>query len=203
LKYNIWNSYYNFILREQIEEYRHQDMFERSLCFLKSKHLEISNFWKFTMKLEALLIPKNYFFILQVVIEIISWDFWNKCIKNKEVFNLIRDISQIHEIEEARHIEFAKIFLDYAFKDSWFFSRTLCGWFVLFDILFINTQYIKMENFKNLWVDNYKELYKISKNNWKKNKLKNFSSNRGLDFLNRYSFITWSNRWAFKWFLWF
>ena len=203
LKYPIWTPECNFILREQIEEYRHQDMFERSLDILQSKHCEISNFWKFTMKLEALYIKDRYFFILQIVIEIVSWDFWRKCIDNKDVLKLMRDISQIHEIEESRHIDFAKIMLDDYFKNAWFFTKTLWGWFVFFDILFINTHYLKIENFKRLWVENYKELYKIAKKNWRKNKLKNFSGNRWMDFLNRYGFITWANKWAFKLFLWF
>lgn len=203
LKHPIWTPEYNFILREQIEEYRHQDMFERSLAILRSKHLEISKVWKFTMKVEALYVRVKYFFILQIVIEIISWDFWRKCIENKDVFKLIRDISQIHEIEEARHIEFAQFCLDDYFKNSWFFTKTLWGWFVFFDIFFINIHYLKIENFKKLWVENYKELYKIAKTNWRENKLKNFSSNRWIDFLNRYWFITWANKWAFKWFLWF
>ena len=203
LKYSIWTPQYNFILREQIEEYRHQDMFERSLKILQSKHCEISNFWKFTMKFEALYIPSKYFFVLQIVIEIISWDFWRKCIEKKDVFKLIRDSSIIHEIEEARHIDFAKLMLDDYFKNSWFFTKTLWGWFVFFDILFINAHYLKIENFKILWVENYKELYKIAKKNRKKNKLKNFNSKRWVDFLNRYWFITWWNRWAFKLFLGF
>jgi hypothetical protein len=41
LKYKLQSPEYNFILREQIEEYRHQDMFTRILEMLKSKHIEI------------------------------------------------------------------------------------------------------------------------------------------------------------------
>jgi len=203
LKYKLWTPEYNFILREQIEEYRHQDMFSRTLKILKSKHTEISKFWKWTMKWEALNIFPKYFFILQVVIEIISGDFWWKCINNKEVFKLVRDSSQIHEIEETRHIAFAKIMLDKYFEKSWFFWKTLGWWFVFFDILFINNHYVKLENFKKLWVSNYKKLYKIARRNWKKSKLKNFESSRWKEFCKRYWFITWANRWAFSWFLGF
>jgi hypothetical protein len=201
--YPIWSSEYKFILREQIEEYRHQDMFERSLHILQSEHAEISHFWKFTMKMESLLVSPKYFFILQVVIELISWDFWDECIKNKDVCKLIRDNSIIHAIEESRHIEFAEIMLDNYFKNAWFFSKTLGGWFVFFDILFINAHYLKIENFKKLWVVNYRSLYFLAKNNWKRNKLKNFSSERWLRFIERYGFVTWANRWAFNIFLWF
>ncbi|MDQ7023007.1 MAG: diiron oxygenase [Candidatus Gracilibacteria bacterium] len=203
LKYKIGSPEYNFILREQIEEYRHQDMFSRTLEILKSKHTEIGGFWKWTMKWEALNVLPKYFYILQVVIEIISGDFGGKCTKNKEVFKLVRDVSEIHDLEEGRHIAFAQIMLDKYFKNSGFFGKTLGGWFVFFDILFINHHYIKLENFKKLGVKNYKELYKISKNNWKDSKLKNFDSKRGRDFCNRYGFITGGNKWAFKWFLGF
>ena len=203
LNYKIESPEYNFILREQIEEYRHQDMFSRILSILKSKHTEISKLWKWTMKWEALNIFPKYFYILQVVIEIISWDFGRKCIENKQVFKLVRDASKIHEIEESRHIAFAKIMLDKYFKNSGFFGKTLWWWFVFFDILFINWHYIKLENFKKLWVKNYKQLYKIAKKQWKKNKIKNFSSKWWMDFLNRYWFITIWNKWAFKIFLWF
>jgi len=203
LRYNLWTPEYNFILREQIEEYRHQDMFTRVLEILKSKHTEISNFWKYTMKLESLNVFPKYFYILQVVIEIISWDFWWKCIQNKYVHKLVRDASIIHELEEKRHIEFAKIMLDRYFENSWYFWKTLGGWFVLLDILFINAHYIKIENFEKLWVDNYKHLYKVAKNNRKKSKLKNFNSKRWMNFINKYWFITSWNRWAFRFFLGF
>ena len=203
LKYKVWSPEYNFILREQIEEYRHQDMFNRILGILKSEHTEIWWIWKWSMKWEALNIFPKYFYILQVVIEIISGDFGWKCIKNKEVLKLVRDASEIHDLEEARHIAFAQIMLDKYFEKSGFFGKTLGWWFVFFDILFINSHYIKKENFKKLWVKNWKQLYKVAKKNWKNSKLKNFDSKRWKDFCNRYWFITWGNRRAFKWFLWF
>lgn len=203
LNYKIWSSEYNFILREQIEEYRHQDMFERVLKLMQSEHSEMSKIWKWTMRWEATYVFPKYFYILQIVVEIISGDFWDTCIKNKWIHKLIRDVSWIHEYEEKRHILFAQIMLDEYFKESGFLWKTLWWWFVLWDVLFLNAHYIRLENFEKLWVKNYKHLYKVAKKTWKKNKYKSFNSKRWNAFIKRYWFITWGNRWAFKLFLGF
>lgn len=202
-QYKIWTPIYNFLLREQIEEYRHQDMFERALKVLSSQHSEISWFWKWTMKIEALILPKKYFFIIQTVVELITCNFGEKNCENSHIYKLTRDICKIHDIEETRHIEFAKMMLDDSLKEAWFLSRTLKGYMIIIDVMLINHHYIAQENFKKLGVLHYKKLYKIGKNNWKKNALKNFSSKKWTAFLKKYWFVTWWNRWAFRIFLGF
>lgn len=202
-KYSLWNPVHDFLVREQIEEYRHQDMFVRMLHLLQSWHTEIGSFWRWTMRMEAKLLPSKYFFVIQTAIELLTSDFWVKCSKNIELYSWIRDIAQIHEIEEARHIAFAKIMLDDYFWNSSFITRSI-GWFVIIiDVLLVNKHYIWEENFKKLGIPNSKYLFQLAKKNWKNNKLKNFSSEKWMDFLRRYWFITWVNRWAFKLFLWF
>ena len=203
LQYKFWTPEYTFIIREQIEEYRHQDMFDRTLSMIKSKHVDFSWAWVWFMKIEALHVFPKYFYILQVVIEVISGDFWDKCIKNKNVFRLMRDVAWIHEYEEKKHIAFAQIMLDHYFKEAWFISRTLGGWFVLLDIIFLNAHYIRQENFVKTWLDDPKKLYKLAKRQWKKDKYKNFNSPRWKSFMAKYWFVTWLNRWAFKLFLGF
>ncbi len=194
---------YKFILREQIEEYRHQDMFNRALDFMNYEVKELNYIWKNFIKFQALYVPRKFFYVMQVVVEIISWDFGKEAIKNLDIYPLIRDLAQIHEIEETRHIEFAHIQLDDFFSKSNIFTRTLAGWFVIFDVMFINSHYINYDNFKKLNVKNPKKLYKLAKLMWKKNNLKNFNSLRGKKFLKRYKFITPLNRWGFKKFLGF
>lgn len=197
LNFDIWSPYYNFILREQIEEYRHQEMFEKTLKILSNKQIKIPSFWK-NIWTFCTYLPINYFLLLQLSIEIISWDFWRKNIENKEIHSLVRKICEIHEIEESRHIEFVLHYLDENFSWANIFSRTFWWIIIILNIFFINNYYFSKNHYEKVWIKDIKWAYKYAKTNWKKNKYKNIWSKRWLDFLNHYKLITPLNKCIFK-----
>ncbi len=142
VKSDFWSEEHAFILREQIEEYRHQDMFLRWLEILGKDFHPVSRFTKWWTWLEAIILPARYFFLLQIAIELISREVWRICFQDMKVNKLVRDLCLMHEREEARHIAFSDTYIEKAFQDSGFFARTFWGIYIALDIAFINHFYI-------------------------------------------------------------
>ena len=86
--------------------------------------------------------PAKYFFLLQITIELISREMGRLIFSDHRVNQLVRDISLMHEREEALHIAFSDTYLQRSFQDAGFFVRTFGGICMALDIAFINTFYI-------------------------------------------------------------
>ena len=78
------------------------------------------------------------FFLLQIIVELISDDFGKMCYNNSQVNKLVQDVSKYHSIEEARHIIFAQQYIDQALQDLNIFERTFGGIIMALDIYFMN-----------------------------------------------------------------
>ena len=187
-----------FILREQIEEYRHQDMFLRWLEILGKDYKPMTRLARWWTWLEAMILPAKYFFLLQITIELISREIGRLTFSDKRVNALVRDLSLMHEREEARHISFSDSYLEDIFRNSWFITRTLWGICIALDIAFINHFYIYPWMYKKAWIENDAECYKVAQKNIKNSPLKNMMTGSALEFLKKHSWITWANAWIFQ-----
>lgn len=114
-----------FLLREQIEEYRHQDMFLRGLEILGLDFEPMSKWTKWWTSFEALILPKRYFFLLQITIELISREVGKACFQDPNLHPLVRDLCLMHEREEALHIAFSDQYIAKHFAGAGFLARTL------------------------------------------------------------------------------
>ena len=186
-----------FILREQIEEYRHQDMFLRWLEILGKDYQPMTRFTRWWTWLEAMILPAKYFFLLQISIELISREVGRSTFSDRRVNRLVRDLSLMHEREEARHISFSDSYLEDAFRDAGFITRTFGGICIVLDIAFINHFYIYPWIYKKAWIENDRECYKIARKNIKNNPVKNMMTGSALEFLKKHDWITWGNAWIF------
>lgn len=189
-----WSPEYNFIVREQVEEYRHQDMFSRALELLKSEHLPIKGFLKRQSIISAKILWPKRFFLLQIAVELISDDFGKLCYSNPNVSKIVQDISKFHHIEETRHITYAKMILDDKLSDLNFFERTFWGIALALDVYFINAGYIREEFYKKIWLNNTKQLYKQAIAHYKQNAKKNFLSPEGKKIMQKYRLLTRLNK---------
>lgn len=107
-----------FILREQFEEYRHQDMFLRGLQILGMDFKPMSRFTKWWTGLEAILLPSKIFFLLQITIELISREVGRTTFSDTRIHPLVRDLCLMHEREEARHITFSDLYLHERYNNA-------------------------------------------------------------------------------------
>lgn len=202
VKSDFWSEEHAFILREQIEEYRHQDMFLRWLEILGKDFHPVSRFTKWWTWLEAIILPARYFFLLQIAIELISREVGRLCFQDMKVNKLVRDLCLMHEREEARHITFSDTYIEEAFKNAGFFTRTFWWICIALDIAFINHFYIYPWMYRKAWIRDDDNLYKIARKNIRSNKVKNMLTGSAIEFLRKHNWITWGNVWIFRTFTW-
>lgn len=202
VKSEFWSEEHAFVLREQIEEYRHQDMFLRWLEILGKDFHPMSRFTKWWTWLEAIILPARYFFLLQITIELISREVWRMCFQDKKVNKLVRDLCLMHEKEEVRHVAFSDGYLEKAFKNAGFFARTFGGMCIALDIAFINHFYIYPWMYQKSWIWNDGDMYKLARKNIRSNKVKNMLTWDAIEFLRQHHWITWANSWMFRVFTW-
>lgn len=145
---------YRFLLRELIEEFRHQEMFSTAVSKLEGDPVRPS-FWhhifgKFTSKYA----PADVMFISVLAVELMT-DIYGKYIRRDErVFPVLRKVSELHNIEEGRHIFYTKLWLQQFTQNASFARRTLYSVVVLLNLYFMRTLYVRVEIFRRIGVSN-------------------------------------------------
>src|SRR6188768_1660530 len=99
---------YRFLLRELIEEFRHQEMFSMAITRLNCEPIKQSRVQNFIGLFTAKYFPADTLFMVSLTLELIA-DMYGEHIRNDEnAYRVLQKVSQLHNIEEARHILFTK-----------------------------------------------------------------------------------------------
>ena len=173
---------HRFLLRELIEEFRHQEMFGQAIKKLGGKPIKQSGLHKFFGEFSNKYLPADYLFMGSVSVELVTDVYGNYARKSPRIYPVLKKMFDLHNIEEARHIIFTKSLLKtYAAKAS-YIKRTLYSYVILFNILFVRTMYVKKEIFERIGLENPDKVYKLAAKNFK-NKFAEYSKCRKLKFL--------------------
>jgi len=158
---------YRFLIRELIEEYRHQEMFGQAIAKLGGKPVKQSALHRFFGTFSNKYLPADYLFMGSVAIELVTDVYGNYARRTPEVYTVIRKMFELHNIEEARHILFTKSLLkDYTAKAG-YIKRTLYSFVVLLNIYFLRTMYIRREIFERIGIENPEKVYKRASKQYK------------------------------------
>lgn len=162
------SSEYRFLLRELIEEFRHQAMFSKAVMKLNIKPIKPSWLHRISAKITVKYFPPDLTFMSVLAIEEIA-DTYGKLIRqDKQVYPVLRKVSELHHIEEGRHIHYTKMWLERFTSKAGFFKRSLYSMVFLLNIYFMRTLYVKEEIFEAIGVDNPKHYQKIAYKHYKK-----------------------------------
>lgn len=198
VKSDFWSEEHAFILREQIEEYRHQDMFLRALEILGKDYKPMSKFTKWWTGFEAIVLPPKIFFLLQIAIELVTREIWRLTFPDERIHPLVRDLCMIHEREEARHVTFSNAYIENAYKRDGFFMRTIAGICIALDIAFLHHFYVYPWMYKKAWISEDLKYYKTAKKFILRSEVKNMMTGSAREFLSKHWWITWANEWLFR-----
>src|SRR6201996_4905523 len=161
------NVEHQFLLRELIEEFRHQEMFAQAIAKLGGKPIKQNAIHKFFGEFSNKYLPADYLFMGSVSVELVTDVYGNYARKNPQVYQVLRKMFDLHNIEEARHILFTKALLrDYSAKAG-YIKRTLYSYVILFNIYFERTMYVKQEIFERIGLENSAEVYKQATRHYK------------------------------------
>ena len=183
---------YRYLVKELIEEFRHQDMFARAIRLLNGKKIRLSKFHQFVGRFHSRYMPASYQFISVLAVELVT-DIYGKMIrKSPAVFEPIRKVSELHHIEEGRHIHYTKIWMKHYTDNAGFFKRTAFSIVVLLNIWYMRSLYVTKENFEAIGVDDPVKYATIARKHLKQ-KFGEFYLDEIIEFVkefNGFNFIT-------------
>ncbi len=159
---------YQYLVKELIEEFRHQDMFGRAIRLIGAEPVKSTWFHNILSKLHVKFLPKSYLFLSVVAIELVTDIYGDVLRKDENVFLPIRKVSELHHIEEGRHIYYTKLWLKHYLDNASFFKRTTYSLLVATSILFMRSMYVRVENFEKIGIENPKKYAKAAKRQLKK-----------------------------------
>jgi hypothetical protein len=162
------NVEHRFLLRELIEEFRHQEMFGQAIAKIGGSPIKQSGMHKFFGEFSNKYLPADYLFMGSVSVELVTDVYGNYARKSPNIYPVLKKMFDLHNIEEGRHILFTKSLLkEYAAKAG-YIKRTLYSYVILFNILFVRTMYVKKEIYQRIGMENPEQAYKFASANFKK-----------------------------------
>jgi hypothetical protein len=115
---------YRFLLRELIEEFRHQEMFSMAITRLNGKPVKLSRIQNFMGLFTAKYFSADTVFMVSLTLELIADMYGEYIRKDEKAYHVLQKVSQLHNIEEARHILFTKNLLKRYIQKSGFLRRS-------------------------------------------------------------------------------
>jgi hypothetical protein len=161
------NVEHQFLLRELIEEFRHQEMFARAIAQLGGKPIKQSGLHKFFCEFSNKYLPADYLFMGSVSIELVTDVYGNYARRSPNIYPVLKKMFDLHNIEEGRHILFTKSLLKTYSEKAGPIKRTLYSYLIIFNILFVRTMYVKREIYERIGMANPDEAYKQASKNFK------------------------------------
>src|ERR1700743_304331 len=161
------NVEHRFLRRELIEEFRHQEMFTQAIARIGGSPLPQTRMHKVVGNFSNKYLPPDYLFMGSVSVELVTDVYGNYARKNPQVYQVLRKMFDLHNIEEAQHIIFTKALLrDYSAKAG-YIKRTLYSYVILFNIMFVRTMYVKQEIYERIGMENPAAAYQLAAKNFK------------------------------------
>jgi hypothetical protein len=145
-----------FLIRELIEEYRHQEMFANAILKMDGKPIGLGRIQRFLGSFTAKFMPDGVLFMSCLAIEMMA-DMYGEAIrKDNDSYPVLRKISQLHNIEEARHILYTQAVLKRYTGGLGFLGRSYYSLLVMGNMRFFQTIYVRSEIYERIGLANPK-----------------------------------------------
>lgn len=200
LTLNTTSAEYRFLLRECIEEFQHQNMFADAIIKLKGEPILPSFQHRFWGKLTVNYLPSDWVFMSVLAVELIADTYGKMIRKDKQVFNVLRKVSELHHIEEGRHIHYTQMWLKRYTENAGFIRRSWYSILVLINIYFMRTLYVKKEIFERIGVDDPMKYQKAAYGHYR-HKFAEHCLEDSIEFVQDFNGFNWLTRPLWKWIL--
>jgi hypothetical protein len=160
------NIEHRFLLRELIEEFRHQDMFSMAIEKLDGKPIHAGWHHRFWGKLTVKFMPHPWVFMSALAVEQIADIYGKEMRRDPKVFSVLQKVSELHHIEEGRHIYFTEQLLKRYTDNAGILKRSWYSCIMALNIHFMRTMYVKQEIFERIGAENPKQLFRIARKNY-------------------------------------
>ena len=145
-----------FLIRELIEEYRHQEMFAQTIEKMKGEPIKIGWIQRFLGGFTAQFMPDGVLFMSCIAIEMMADQYGEAIRKDNNSYPVLRKVSQLHNIEEARHILYTQAVLKRYTEGLGFLGRSYYSLLVLGNMRFFQSVYVRSEIYARIGLANPK-----------------------------------------------
>ncbi len=149
-----------FLLCEIIEESRHQEMFAATIQKLGRSPIPVTGFQQWFGGFAVRIFPADFAFISCLTVEMLADRYGEHLRQETGIFPVLQKISQLHNIEEARHIIFTKALLKQYTDGAGFWRRSWYSIVVLFNIRFFLGTYVRTEIYRDIGLENPEKVFR-------------------------------------------
>ncbi len=195
LKDNV-SAEYRYLLIEAYEECRHQQMFSMAIQKLEVKPLPPRSLHRLAAWFSTRFLPSDIMFMSVLAIELVTDVYGTELRQQPNIYPVLAKISQLHNIEEGRHIHFTELLLKRYTEKAGLFKRSIYSIVVCLNIYFMRTMYVRKEIFSNIGLDPniyYKPAYAGLKQKFSEHCLK-----RAIEFVGQWNGFNWFTRIIWK-----
>ena len=192
IKLNPTSLEYRYLVKELIEEFRHQDMFARAVKMLNVDPIKQPHWAKVLAWLHVHFMPVSAQFISVLAIELVTDMYGRRVRRDEHVYLPLRKISELHHIEEGRHIHYTKMWLDHYLKKANAIQRTFYSLIVLANIVFMRSLYVRLDFYRQIGLTNPDHYARAARQQLKK-KFGTYCYDEAIPFVksfNGFNFIT-------------
>ena len=183
---------YRYLLVEIFEETCHQQMFSRAIQTLKIQTVPARPLHRFASWFATRYLPADVVFMSVLAIELVTEMYGSEIVKQHNMYPVLAKISELHKIEEDRHMFFADLLLKRYTQNASFFRRSLYSIVVCLNIYFMRTLYVRKEILERIGLDPkiyYKPAYRGLKQKFSQNCL-----GKAQDFVSEWNGFNWLTR---------
>ncbi|MCE7040214.1 diiron oxygenase [Dyadobacter sp. CY312] len=200
LKLNPDSIEYRFLIREIIEEFRHQEMFGMAIRKLDRKPILPTRLHHFFGNFTVKWLPSSLVFMSVLSVELMA-DIYAKHIrKDDKVFSVMRKSSELHHIEEGRHIFYTEAWLKKFTHNAGFFKASSYSIIVMLNVYFMRTLYVQKRFFEQMGVSDPDLYYREANQNYNK-KFVEHALGATVEFVKSFNGFNWLTKPLWNWIL--
>jgi hypothetical protein len=188
---------HRFLVREIIEEYRHQEMFAQTITKLNGSPLLQTLMHRFSGRVSTKYLPADYLFMGSLSVELITDVYGNQARRSPEIYKVIRKVFELHTIEEGRHIHFTKGLLERYTAKAGYIKKTLYSFVILMNIYFVRTMYVRKEIYERIGLQNPDAVFKEAQKNYREKVTQNCLG-QIIEFVQSWGGFNTATRWAWR-----
>jgi hypothetical protein len=149
-----------FLLCEIIEESRHQEMFAATIVKLNRQPVPVTGFQRVLGGFFVRIFPADFAFISCLTVEMLADRYGEHLRQETGIFPVLQKVSQLHNIEEARHIIFTKALLKRYTEHAGFLRRSWYSILVLINVRFFLGTYVRAEIYHDIGLQNPEQVFR-------------------------------------------
>jgi hypothetical protein len=158
---------YRFLIREIIEEFQHQEMFARAIKKCDGQPVMPTGFVKWLGAFCLRFAPDDLTFMSVMAVELLADIYGKKMRQDDQIYPVLRKVSELHHIEEGRHIYYAKLWLQKFTKNAGIIRRSIYSIYICTSIIYMREQYVRKDNFERIGIEDSRMYCNVAKKNFR------------------------------------